>query len=224
MTDKDKQRFVTVLVQLASAFGAPAPQMLLEGYWMGLKSMDLRAFEQAAARAVATLKFFPKPVELRELAGEVAMSDRPVIAWERVRSAIRELGEYKSVSFDDPTTNAAVRNIGGWKRLCNLSAEELEKWTRKEFERAYNALADMPLSPEAVAYLPGLHEAANHGIPESQRLPSKVHDVRVGLPPLPRDQERARLTNGHAESRGALSEMVKNLAEKTQGEEDERSR
>lgn len=182
MVDADRERFLSLLMALAGVFRVDPTEALLEGYWIGCRSMPLEAFSHACARAMESCEHMPRPRELRELAGEVSTPDRAIIAWEAVRKAIRSLGAYKSVRFDDPVTNAAVRNIGGWRELCSLSAEDLESFRRPRFEKAYRALADLPLSPEATGYLSGIHESENAGL---AGVETPVHTVRVGLPAPP---------------------------------------
>jgi multidrug efflux pump subunit AcrA (membrane-fusion protein) len=66
MTETDHERFVELLTLLATTFDAPMGSTRLEGYWRALEDMPLDALELAVDQALRTLRFFPKPAELRE--------------------------------------------------------------------------------------------------------------------------------------------------------------
>jgi hypothetical protein len=161
MTPADRERFAEVLAALAASFGKEADVAMAEGYWMGLADIELEEFERACARAIRESQFFPKPVELRRHAGYLAADLRAVLAWDVVCNTIARHGYVASVDFDDPLVNAAIRNMGGWPRLCAMPSEEFQVWGRKEFERIYGALCESGTSAEACMYLPGAHEGNN---------------------------------------------------------------
>lgn len=161
MTENDREHFVLLIGGLASAYGIEPTTALKLGYWMGLKTLPLADIERAINRALETCKFMPRPVELRELAGEITLDQRAVLAWDALRKAIRQHGTYASVDFDDPVINAAVRSLGGWSMVCAKDPDEFEKWTRKEFERLYASLCASGTSAESMLHLAGRHEIDN---------------------------------------------------------------
>ena len=104
----------------------------------------------------------PSVAVLRDLTGEMRSEDRVQLAWEAMVAAIRDVGGYRSITFEDPAITATVRALGGWERICTTDTEELHKWLRKDFERVYPAFARKPRPVERIA---GLHEIANAGRP-----------------------------------------------------------
>lgn len=84
---------------------------------------------------------FPTPASVRKFAGhgEAGIDDRAGIAWANVRLAIRRVGPYESIDFDDRIINAAIRNIGGWEKLCDVPHDKIE-WKAKEFIDMYKTI------------------------------------------------------------------------------------
>ena len=180
MQASDREHFVSALEALAATFRVDPTEALLEGYWMALDDMPIEGVMRAVRSAMRQCKHMPRGVELRELAGEINNATRAVHAWSAVQKAIGQHGAYRSVDFDDQVINATVRNLGGWIRLCELSSEEAEKWTRKDFDRIYTALCASGVTEDQAKHLVGAHEQTNAGTGFESRAPTLV---RTGLPP-----------------------------------------
>jgi hypothetical protein len=81
----------------------------------------------------------PTPAELRELAGELKLTDRAEIAWAVFERAVTQQGGFRSVCFNDPAINATVLSLGGWEPLCSMPAHEFDAFLRPKFLKAYEA-------------------------------------------------------------------------------------
>lgn len=155
---EDRAAFGEAIGALTAAFQKEPTKPLLLGYWLGLRDLDLSTVQKAVALGIRDSKFMPPPAALREFAGDEPVGVRCVRAWDAVKRAIREHGAYQSISFDDPAVNAAIRSLGGWVKICSLDSEELDKWTRKDFEKVYSGFSQHGVAPESARYLDGLHE------------------------------------------------------------------
>lgn len=186
MRVEDREQFALVVSALAATFNRDATEALLEGYWIGLNDLALPAVKRAAAVAMRECRFMPTVVELRDLAGELSPQGRAVLAWGILEKTVLLVGGYKSVDFDDPCLNATVRNLGGWERICEMPADEFDKWLRKDFERTYQTLLRTGVSREAAAPLTGIHDRTNgfHGHQAAMTEPLRIE---TGLPVLPQD-------------------------------------
>lgn len=192
MTNADRGRFASLLAALAASFGKEADEATAEGYWIGLCDLEIGEVELACQRAIRECKFFPVPVELRRLAGQISAPLRAVTAWGVVSAAVGSVGYMTSVDFDDPIINATVRNMGGWPRLCSLGSEDFSVWARKEFERVYSALCEAGTSPKNCGYLAGHAETENAAKGYTVEPPRRIV---TGLPPH-RGQVAERIAEG----------------------------
>jgi hypothetical protein len=161
VTNEDREHFALLIDSLAASFGVEPTTALKLGYWMGLKDLAIADIETAIDRALRQNKFMPKPVELRELAGEMSPQQRAVLAWDAARRALHQNGTYVSVDFDDPLINAAIRSCGGWQQLGMQDGEEFEKWTSQKFQKNYVTYLLAGTSRESMQHLAGKHEIEN---------------------------------------------------------------
>jgi len=175
--------------------------------------------DQLKAGIVATIRSytfagFPPIGIIREncgaKSGVIAAKDRPTLAWEAVRRAIRKVGAYKSVHFHDENINAAIRSMGGWVTLCDATIEDLV-WREKDFKSNYSALTTCDLPEEMTERLTGIIEKENgpaftvpvaevgcltlgtYAITERREEPKAPEPTRIGTP-LAAEQLAKRLT------------------------------
>jgi len=82
-------------------------------------------------------QFMPKPADfVRYIEGN--NETKALIAWGKVMRAIREVGAWESVTFDDAKIHAVILDMGGWIELCRKTIKELDFMAR-EFEKRYCA-------------------------------------------------------------------------------------
>lgn len=135
---------------------------LVKVYWLILRDeFTDEEWQRAVSACLRSERWFPVPVTLLEAArGSVA--DTAELAWMTVTQAVEAVGAYRTANFDDPLINATIRALGGWVALCDTPAAEFDRWTRKEFLRAYGSLArSQGMSQEATKALPGIHDRVN---------------------------------------------------------------
>lgn len=199
MEASDRNEFSTVMRLLAATYDKEATMDVIEAYWGALKDLPLADIQHASQTARMRMEWMPRPAHLRKLAGDVEPDHRAAIAWQAVRQALSQHGTYQSVNFDDPVINATIRNLGGWVELGQKDEKDFEVWTRKEFERIYQAIYSSGVTEEAAAYLVGITEHQNQG--RYEVIPPVK--VRLSLPP-PRVR---RLTSGKV-SKEIAGELV----------------
>lgn len=162
MKPNDRRQFDMTIVALAELHGKELSKPLLNMYWEALKDIPFEDFNRAANLIVRTGKFFPKPADFREQ----VMAGLPIqaaLAYGKVQKAFIEGGVYATVVFDDPAIHAAIDNLGGWVKFCNLTDNEL-KWWRKDFEKVYQGVAPLVAAGklEPPKALPGLYALDSH--------------------------------------------------------------
>jgi len=178
MDNEDRAEFALVMQTLSAVFDKEATEDVIQAYWMGLNDLPLGDVKRGAETALKRSEWMPRPAHLRKMAGDVEPDHRAAIAWQAIRQALSQHGTYQSVDFDDPVINATIRNMGGWVALGQKKGEDFEVWTRKEFERIYQAIYATGVTDEAAAYLVGITEYENQG--KHEVLPPKK--VVISLP------------------------------------------
>jgi len=140
-TDAQKAEITRHLAAMIVSLGGEGDPALFLGYTIGLDGLTVDQVKRACARAIRTSKFLPKPVELRELSGEVSLDHRVTLAWEAVKTAIERVGGYRSVDFDDKAVNAAIHSLGGWPHVCEQTTIAIDRDLWPRFQRVYKAFA-----------------------------------------------------------------------------------
>lgn len=135
-------KFTTLFTGLCELFDKKISQALTGIYVEALSGYGIDRIENAIKQAAVGCRFFPKPVELIEFmsGGKSAVEDRSVSEGAAVLVAIKRIGAYQSVVFDDPVTTAVIAEyFGGWAKLCAELMADQEQWFLKDFEKAYRA-------------------------------------------------------------------------------------
>lgn len=139
MNELDRKHFAEAMVILGETFNEPVSEVRIEAYFSALSDLPMAAVGAAVRSAVRTLRFFPKPVEIREMVLG-SPSDNADAAWAEVMTQIRRVGYMGTPTFGDTRTLRAVNEIwGSWRRLCEtLPAEgpELVGWV-KQFKATF---------------------------------------------------------------------------------------
>lgn len=113
-------------------------QLVLSVWWEALKTYDEAAVADALSRHTVDPDkghFCPKPADVVRLISGGKL-DSSMLAWSKAERAIRSVGRYSSVVFDDPIIHAVVTDMGGWIKLCGITEDELP-FRAKEFENRY---------------------------------------------------------------------------------------
>lgn len=86
--------------------------------------------------------YFPKPADIvRRIDG--TRTDRALQAWGKVQQALRSVGAYRDVVFDDALIHLAIEDQGGWPKVCRTLVDELS-YLQHKFCEAYRAYAAQP--------------------------------------------------------------------------------
>lgn len=143
MTERDRPQFAEAMHAMAETFNEPVSEIRAEAYFDALRDLPLERVNAAVRLALRTCRFFPKPVDLRELV-EGSADQRADFAWGEVLSQIRRVGYMGTPTFIDPSVAETVRQVWGhWRRLCETlpaAGPELVGWM-KQFKAAYGTVS-----------------------------------------------------------------------------------
>lgn len=211
MTREERAKIAAIVTLIGESYRQTITKQTIAAYELGLNDLTIEIIEQAARRAMRECKFMPTVFELRTLAGVLPPQQRATMAWASVKRAVHEVGEYKSIDFDDPVINAVIRVMGGWVNVVGIeSGEKFDVWARKQFEETYVKMADSPLGEDMTRPLPGICDTDNAakghlkhvkppvryvtgiGIDSTKRLPppqrKQVLEIASGIGDMPNDR------------------------------------
>lgn len=192
MLPADRPRFAQVFAALAEMYAKPMSDAALSMWWKLLQPYDVADVERAAQAHMLDAekgRFMPLPADFTRLI-EGGAGDRAAVAFEKVRTAIRSVGCYRSVVFDDPLIHVCIEHLGGWTRICDWSSEEVP-FRQREFADHYRANAVRREVPPYTAVLMGEHDLANRNrFPEAVKPPVFIGDHALALAVMQSGGER----------------------------------
>ena len=151
MNDLDKPQFLTVLTQIADYYSKTLSNGVIDLYWHGMRQYDLSAVKRALwshTQNPDTGQFMPKIADVTKMV-QGTTSDSALIAWAKVDMAVRRVGTYQTIVFDDPIIHRVLSDMGGWSGL-GTKLESEWPFIAKEFEnryRGYRMRGEVPEYP-----------------------------------------------------------------------------
>lgn len=162
MQDSDKAQFGAMLAAVSQIYGRDLSPGITAIYWQALRSFELAVVRRAFDRHVKNPdsgQFFPKPADLIRMI-EGSTQDAAAVAWAKVAGAIRRVGGYVDVAFDDALIHRAIEELGGWAKLCDTPEAELP-FRMQDFVRLYRGYASRGECPAYPARLFGRFSIQN---------------------------------------------------------------
>lgn len=159
MRPSDRARFASLLTDAMAFYRRDVSEFALDVWWQACEGFDLEQVGKAiTAHALDPElgRFPPMPADIvKQLQG--TRTDRALIAWGKVYGAMKDVGGWSSVAFDDPVIHATLEDLGGWPRLCASKIVDLPHEQRR-FCDTYRAYATKPVPYPAI--LDGMHAAS----------------------------------------------------------------
>lgn len=146
--DQTRKAFASAIGAAYIATGKEAPtSAVLRLFFEALSRYELADVQRAVMAHMTDPdagQFAPKPADLiRIIDGDT--KTRSAIAWAKVENAIRRVGRYATVVFDDPLIHAVLSDMGGWSQLGAVLTDELP-FKAREFDNRYRAYCKQPPS------------------------------------------------------------------------------
>ncbi len=160
MIKSDFENFSGAITGLGEMYNRSVSAQLIAMYWMALKQYEYNTVSKAVQRHYSDPEkgaFFPKPGDII-LWIDGGMEDRSQLAWAKVERAIRVVGPYQSIVFDDAVIHAVIEQMGGWPKLCSHPDSRELKFAGIHFTKLYRANRNTEVFP---AKLCGIADGEN---------------------------------------------------------------
>lgn len=177
MRHEDREALAAMLAKVMSIYGKQITNGFVDVFFDSLSGYDLESVRRGLNAHVQNPdsgQFPPKPADVVKLIDGTSQ-DQGMQAWSRVDKAVRRVGPYQSVVFDDAVVHRVIDEMGGWIKLCNTPSEEDYKFQGLEFSRRYRAYviaggagSDYP------RHLIGMTEAENNTAGFKKKIPPPV--------------------------------------------------
>jgi len=136
--ENDQQEFFSALIGAAEITNSSLSSQAQELYWKLLCKYDLGDVLKAIHTHLENPEvgqFMPKPADIiRYIDG--GTETKALTAWARVDKALRGVGAWRTVVFDDAIIHRVIDDMGGWIKLCHTNEEEIP-FRANEFQKRY---------------------------------------------------------------------------------------
>lgn len=161
MNATDRVPFSQLLTDVLAFYRQDVSLFTLSVWWEAAQPFDLEQVRKALTQHAMDPdhgQFAPKPADLvRVLQG--TKTDRSLLAWSAVYGAMSAVGMYQTPDFGDNAIHAAINDMGGWPKVCQLKLDELP-FTQKRFCDLYRAYTAAGRTHETVRLL-GMSDQEN---------------------------------------------------------------
>lgn len=140
MQSADAKQFRKLLEGVFDFYGKPVSEFTASVWWEAMRPYEFVAVKDALNRHAVNPdngQFLPKPADVVKLLQGSSL-DTALMAWAKVDRAVRQVGTYASVVFDDPVIHRVIADMGGWVQLGAASEDEWP-FRGKEFQNHYRA-------------------------------------------------------------------------------------
>ncbi|CBJ38308.1 conserved protein of unknown function, phage related [Ralstonia solanacearum CMR15] len=162
MTPQDSKQFAALVGNVYAFYRQDYSVFAGRVWWEAMKPFDFAAVSDAFNRHCVNPdsgQFLPKPADIvRMLQGST--QDAALVAWAKVDRAVRTVGTYRSVVFDDALIHRVVTEMGGWVHIGG-QAESEWPFVRNEFVNRYRGYRMRSETPDYPPHLIGTAEASN---------------------------------------------------------------
>jgi hypothetical protein len=138
MEQPEFEKFRSLLTGVYALYARDISVAVFDIWWATMRQFDYSAVADAFTRHATDPdrgQFLPKPADVVRLIGG-GTQDAALVAWAQVDRALRVIGPYQTVVFDDPIVHAVISDMGGWIALGRKSEDEWP-FAGKEFENRY---------------------------------------------------------------------------------------
>lgn len=160
---EEKRRFASLMVALADYYKQEISKGVMALYWEGLKQYDYAAIEKAAWAHTQSPdesgRWMPKISDLTKVL-QGSTKDQASLAWSKVDRAVRTIGTYTDVAFDDPLIHRVIQDMGGW---VHIGSKDDDAWpfVAKEFENRYRGYKMKDEKPDYPRKMIGIASSQN---------------------------------------------------------------
>lgn len=162
MKQTDFDQFNQIISAVGELYGKPVGEFAISLWWNALSGCDLKAVKEALSRHVRNPdngQFMPKPADVvRMMQGST--QDSALSAWAKVDRALRQIGPYETVVFDDPLIHVVLHEMGGWVGLGTKTDDDWP-FVAKEFENRYRGFKARGEVPQYPPRMIGISESHN---------------------------------------------------------------
>ncbi|MCK5133255.1 MAG: hypothetical protein KAR40_14020 [Candidatus Sabulitectum sp.] len=161
MNKSDDIKFSEIMAAMSELYEMSISDVVMEIWFKTLEEFPIDVISQAVFSYMKnpdTGRYKPKPADIVKMIKGTA-SDAASLGWTKVDKAVRMVGSYESVVFDDNIIHKVITDMGGWIGFGDVKESEWP-FVAKDFQNRYRIYCGQG-EIEAPNKLIGSHEDYN---------------------------------------------------------------
>lgn len=159
----ERRRFAGLLTALSDYYKSEISKAVAGIYWAGLKQYDFEAIEKACWTHTQSPdeagRWMPRNSDIIKII-EGNTVDQASVAWSKVDAAVKQVGTWRDVAFDDAIIHRVIADMGGWIWF-GYQGEKEWPFIAKNFEVRYRGYRISGETPQYQPILIGISNAQN---------------------------------------------------------------
>jgi hypothetical protein len=182
VTDGEVKEFMALIADVYAFYRRDFSKFAGRVWWNAMKPFDLAAITDALGRHSMNPdsgQYLPWPADVVKML-EGTTQDSALAAWSKVDRAVRVVGVWVDVVFDDALIHRVLTEMGGWIPLGDRTVKDWD-FVRNEFVnryRGYRMRAEKPPYPPVML---GTANAANALDNLGHAKPVLIGDSRLAM-------------------------------------------
>lgn len=175
MKPNEREEFLDLLQGVMDFYKESLGEFAIQVWTEAMRPYDMSAIRSAFSRHARNPdngQYAPKPADIERILGGRSI-DAAQVAWSKVDRAMRTVGPYQSVAFDDPAIHAVLSDMGGWTLLAAKTDKEWP-FVANEFVQRYRGYVIQGEVPIHAPKMVGLVEAHNAAIGAAPPEPALI--------------------------------------------------
>lgn len=159
-------KLIDILIQVHEYYRIKPSKMALDIYMQALSKFEPSEVKQILMTHIADPdqgQYMPKVSDVVRILNGTKRGQAST-AWSKVDKAIRAVGPWQSVCFDDPIINKSLDDLGGWIAVCECNTEKDLEFKRNEFQRLYESYKSQGGVSEHPNKLTGIIESSKDSL------------------------------------------------------------
>lgn len=160
MKPTDIEEFTNLLAGVHEFYGKKMSVFSTDVWIQTMQGYDLAAIRDALGRHAMNPdsgQFMPKPADVVRMI-DGGTTDSALVAWSKFDKALRSVGPYMSVAFDDPIIHRVIEDMGGWTSFT-MKTEEEWPFISNDFVKRYRGYSGRRITVECKPKMLGMIDA-----------------------------------------------------------------
>lgn len=184
MNSNDKKVFAEMWSAVREdVYGKPVSNTALSLIFNSMQRFDIQDIQRGIEAHINDTENGQFPITPTHVIANIEgrAQERGAVAWRKLVDAVKQIGPYEDVVFDDAAIHSIIHGEGGWQHICTYSDDDM-KFFQARFIKQYTSLVsrrdfDYPRVLKGITNLENEGQTYADGTPFEKAKPVSIGNV-----------------------------------------------